>query len=31
VSAHRATGGIAVIASHRDLGLEATQVLELAA
>jgi heme exporter protein A len=31
VAAHRAAGGIAVIATHRDLGLEAPQVLELAA
>jgi heme exporter protein A len=31
VAAHRADGGIAVIATHRDLGLEAPQVLELAA
>jgi heme exporter protein A len=30
VAAHRAAGGVAVIATHRDLGLEATQVLELA-
>ena len=30
VAAHRAAGGIAVIATHRDLGLEAPQVLELA-
>jgi heme exporter protein A len=30
VAAHRADGGIAVIATHRDLGLEALQVLELA-
>jgi heme exporter protein A len=29
VAAHRADGGIAVIATHRDLGLEAPQVLEL--
>ena len=31
VAAHRVDGGIAVIATHRDLGLEAPQVLELAA
>lgn len=31
VAAHRAAGGIAVIATHRDLGLEAPQLLELAA
>ena len=31
VAAHRAAGGSAVIATHRDLGLEAPQVLELAA
>jgi heme exporter protein A len=31
VAAHRADGGIAVIATHRDLGLEAPLVLELAA
>jgi heme exporter protein A len=31
VAAHRAAGGIAVIATHRDLGLAAPQVLELAA
>jgi heme exporter protein A len=31
VAAHRANGGIAVIATHRDFGLEAPQVLELAA
>jgi heme exporter protein A len=31
VAAHRASGGIAVIATHRDLGLEAPLVLELAA
>jgi heme exporter protein A len=31
VAAHREQGGIAVIATHRDLGLEAPQVLELAA
>ena len=30
VAAHRVSGGIAVIATHRDLGLEAPQVLELA-
>jgi heme exporter protein A len=30
VAAHRGHGGIAVIATHRDLGLEAPQVLELA-
>ena len=30
VAAHRADGGIAVIATHRDLGLDAPQVLELA-
>jgi heme exporter protein A len=30
VAAHRGRGGIAVIASHRDLGLAAPQVLELA-
>ena len=30
VAAHRASGGIAVIATHRDLGLAAPQVLELA-
>jgi heme exporter protein A len=30
VAAHRAAGGIAVIATHRDLGLDAPQVLELA-
>jgi heme exporter protein A len=29
VAAHRAAGGIAVIATHRELGLEAPQVLEL--
>jgi heme exporter protein A len=31
VAAHRAAGGIAVIATHHDLGLEAPRVLELAA
>jgi heme exporter protein A len=31
VAAHRANGGVTVIASHLDLGLEAPQVLELAA
>ena len=31
VAAHRADGGIAVIATHRDLGLQAPQILELAA
>ena len=31
VAAHREHGGIAVIATHRDLGLEAPHVLELAA
>jgi heme exporter protein A len=31
VAAHRAAGGIAVIATHRELGLQAPQVLELAA
>jgi heme exporter protein A len=30
VAAHRADGGIAVIATHRDLGIDAPQVLELA-
>jgi heme exporter protein A len=30
VAAHRAAGGIAVIATHRNLGLESPQVLELA-
>ena len=30
VAAHRAAGGIAVIATHRDLGLQGPQVLELA-
>jgi heme exporter protein A len=30
VAAHRGHGGIAVIATHRDLGLDALQVLELA-
>jgi heme exporter protein A len=30
VAAHRAGGGIAVIATHRDLALDAAQVLELA-
>ena len=31
VAAHRAAGGTAVIATHRDFGLEAPQVLELVA
>ena len=30
VAAHREAGGIALIATHRELGLEAPQVLELA-
>jgi heme exporter protein A len=30
VAAHRADGGIAVVATHRDLGLDAPQILELA-